>query len=172
MLALTAALMVAAGGPGAEAGDVAALERVWSGVRDSSEQVVMSLERGAAMWPQSSERRVRTIVAPVDIAWLGAHVLYLEEFIEDDPQQPRRQLLLQLVLLVLQLLLFFLLRQVVVVVAIVIRQDDLTAGGRAGGRLRCVMLQRDADNDGENGDDGRRGEKHRAHGRDPSRGLS
>ncbi|HEY4447343.1 MAG TPA: CpcT/CpeT family chromophore lyase [Steroidobacteraceae bacterium] len=96
MLALTAALMVAAGGPGAEAGDVAALERVWSGVRDSSEQVVMSLERGAAMWPQSSERRVRTIVAPVDIAWLGAHVLYLEEFIEDDPQQPRRQLLLQL----------------------------------------------------------------------------
>src|SRR5262252_5547843 len=96
MLALTAALMVAAVGPGAEAGDVAALERVWSGVRDSSEQVVMSLERGAAMWPQSSERRVRTIVAPVDVAWLGAHVLYLEEFIEDDPQQPRRQLLLQL----------------------------------------------------------------------------
>src|SRR6516165_6035378 len=96
MLALTAALMVAAGGPSAEAGDVAALERVWSGVRDSSEQVVMSLERGAATWPQSSERRVRTIVAPVDIAWLGAHVLYLEEFIEDDPQQPRRQLLLQL----------------------------------------------------------------------------
>jgi len=88
--------MVAAVGPGAEAGDVAALERVWSGVRDSSEQVVMSLERGAAMWPQSSERRVRTIVAPVDVAWLGAHVLYLEEFIEDDPQQPRRQLLLQL----------------------------------------------------------------------------
>ena len=68
MLALTAALMVAAGGPSAEAGDVAALERVWSGVRDSSEQVVMSLERGAATWPQSSERRVRTIVAPVDIA--------------------------------------------------------------------------------------------------------
>jgi hypothetical protein len=95
MLALPAALMVAAGGA-ADAGDVAALARVWSGVRDSSEQVVMSLERGAALWPQSSERRVRTIVAPVNVAWLGAHVLYLEEFIEDDPQQPRRQLLLQL----------------------------------------------------------------------------
>jgi hypothetical protein len=95
MLALPAALMIAAGGV-ADAGDAATLERVWSGVRDSSEQVVMSLDRGAAQWPQAGERRVRTVVAPVNVAWLGAHVLYLEEFIEDDPQQPRRQLLLQL----------------------------------------------------------------------------
>src|SRR6516164_2348674 len=95
MLALPAALMIAAGGA-ADAGDAATLERVWSGVRDSSEQVVMSLDRGAAQWPEASERRVRTIVAPVNLTWLGAHVLYLEEFIEDDPQQPRRQLLLQL----------------------------------------------------------------------------
>jgi CpeT/CpcT family (DUF1001) len=94
MLALLAA-WVAAGGT-AESGDVAALERVWSGVRDSSEQVVLSLDRGVALWPLASERRVRTIVAPVKLAWLGTHVLYLEEFIEDDPQEPRRQLLLQL----------------------------------------------------------------------------
>jgi hypothetical protein len=94
MLALLAAWVVAGGA--ADSGEVAALERVWSGVRDSSEQVVLSLERGAAPWPLSSERRVRTIVAPVNVGWLGAHVLYLEEFIEDDPQQPRRQLLLQL----------------------------------------------------------------------------
>ena len=94
MLALIAAWLAGAGA--AEAGDVAALERVWSGARDSSEEVVMSLERGAALWRDMSERRVRTIVAPVGIAWLGAHVLYLEEFIEDDPQEPRRQLLLQL----------------------------------------------------------------------------
>jgi hypothetical protein len=95
MLALPAALLIGAGGV-PEAGDVAALERLWSGVRDSSEQVVMTLERGAALWPQASERRVRTIIAPVDLAWLGPHVLYLEEFIEDDPQRTRRQLLLQL----------------------------------------------------------------------------
>ncbi|HEV3182362.1 MAG TPA: CpcT/CpeT family chromophore lyase [Steroidobacteraceae bacterium] len=94
MLALLAAWLAGAGT--ADASDVAALERMWSGVRDSSEQVVMSLERGAALWREASERRVRTIVAPVSIAWLGAHVLYLEEFIEDDPQEPRRQLLLQL----------------------------------------------------------------------------
>ncbi len=95
MPALAAALMVAAAGA-TEASDVAALERVWPRVRDSSEQVVMSQDRGAALWPQASERRVRTIVAPVSVAWLGAHVLYLEEFMEDDPEQPRRQVLLQL----------------------------------------------------------------------------
>ncbi len=95
MLALPAALIVAAAGA-AETGEVAALERVWSRVRDSSEQVVMSQDRGAALWPQASERRVRTVVAPVSVSWLGAHVLYLEEFMEDDPELPRRQILLQL----------------------------------------------------------------------------
>lgn len=95
MLALPAAVLIAAAGV-AEAGDVETLERLWRGVRDSSEEVVMTLERGAALWPQASERRVRTVISPVDLAWLGPHVLYLEEFIEDDPQQPRRQLLLQL----------------------------------------------------------------------------
>src|SRR4029077_18994980 len=96
MLALPAALMVAAGSA-ADAGDVDALERVWSGVRDSSEQVVMSLDRGgAALWQQTAEQRVRTVVAPVSVPWRGPHVLYLEDSLEDDPQQPRRQLLLQL----------------------------------------------------------------------------
>jgi hypothetical protein len=80
----------------ADSADVAALERLWSGVRDSSEQVVMSLDRGAALWPQAAEIRVRTVVAPVAVAWLGAHVLYLEEFLEDDPGEPRRQLLIAL----------------------------------------------------------------------------
>jgi hypothetical protein len=93
MVALLAVLTAAAA---ADAGDVGALERLWPGTRDSSEQVVMSVDRGALLWPQSSDRRVRTIVAPVHVAWLGAHVLYLEEFLEDEPQQPRRQVLMQL----------------------------------------------------------------------------
>jgi len=32
----------------------------------------------------------------VSVAWLGVHVLYLEEFLEDNPEDPRRQLLLAL----------------------------------------------------------------------------
>src|SRR5256886_16984797 len=94
MAALPGMLLAAAAA--ADGADVEALQRLWSGVRDSSEQVVMSVDRGAALWPQASEQRVRTIVAPVSVAWLGAHVLYLEEFLEDDPEDPRRQLLLAL----------------------------------------------------------------------------
>jgi CpeT/CpcT family (DUF1001) len=93
---MVASVLAVVAAVAADGGDVAALERVWSGVRDSSEQVVMSLDRGAALWPQGGELRVRTIVAPVNVPLLGLHVLYLEEFIEDDPQQPRRQLLLRL----------------------------------------------------------------------------
>ena len=80
----------------ADVTDVLALQRLWSGVRDSSEQVVMSADRGGTLWPQPNDLRVRTIVAPVSLPWLGPHVLYLEEFIEDAPQEARRQLLLQL----------------------------------------------------------------------------
>jgi CpeT/CpcT family protein DUF1001 len=94
MVALLALGMAAAAA--ADAGDVAVLERVWSGVRDSSEQTVVMAERGAAAWQESSDLRVRTVVAPVSVPFLGAHVLYLEEFVQDEPQQPRRQLLLQL----------------------------------------------------------------------------
>jgi hypothetical protein len=94
MAALLAVLVAAAGT--ADGGDVAALQRLWTGVRDSSEQVVMSLDRGGALSPLLSERRVRTIVAPVNLSWLGEHVLYLEEFLEDDPEEPRRQLLMLL----------------------------------------------------------------------------
>src|SRR5512135_3741085 len=94
MTVLLAALLAAQAG--ADYGDVLALERLWPGVRDSSEQVVMSAERRDLTWPQLDERRVRTVVAPVHVPWLGSHVLYLEEFFEDEPERPRRQLLLQL----------------------------------------------------------------------------
>ena len=80
----------------ADGGAVAALERLWPGVRDSSEQLVFSVEPRDAAWPQLTDRRVRTLVAPVPIPWLGQHLLYLEEFLEDEPEHPRRQLLLQL----------------------------------------------------------------------------
>jgi hypothetical protein len=93
MIAFIAVCAAAVGA--ADGGDVVLLQQLWSGVRDSSEQVVINLDRDTTLWAQS-ERRVRTVVAPVSAAWLGAHVLYLEEFLEDYPQQPRRQLLVQL----------------------------------------------------------------------------
>ena len=76
--------------------DVDALQQLWSGVRDSSEQVVVSSDTGINSWPESSERRVRAVVAPVALPWLGTHVLYFEEFLHDDPDNLRRQLLVKL----------------------------------------------------------------------------
>jgi CpeT/CpcT family (DUF1001) len=76
--------------------DVDALQQLWSGIHDTSEQVVVSNDTGINSWPESSERRVRAVVEPVALPWLGAHVLYFEEFLHDDPDNLRRQLLVKL----------------------------------------------------------------------------
>jgi hypothetical protein len=82
---------------GATAGtEVDSLEQLWSGTRDSSEQVVVTADIGMNSWPETGERRVRAIVEPVTLPWLGTHVLYLEEFLHDDPDELRRQLLVKL----------------------------------------------------------------------------
>jgi hypothetical protein len=97
LLAGVAAIVTA--GPIAIAGagcDVNTLEKLWPGVRDSTEQVFISSDPNVAAWGEGSERRVRTIIAPVEAPWLGQHVLYLEEFLHDDPESIRRQLLLDL----------------------------------------------------------------------------
>jgi len=76
--------------------DVQALAHVWPGVRDSTEQVVLTPEGEPMLWPHTTETRVRTIVSAVELPWLGEHVLYLEEFLHEEPGDLRRQLLLQL----------------------------------------------------------------------------
>jgi hypothetical protein len=78
------------------ASDVAVLEKFWQGAHDSSEQTVVNTDRGIAGWTESLERRVRTVVAPVSLPWLGSHVLYLEEFLQDEPDDLRRQVLVVL----------------------------------------------------------------------------
>jgi hypothetical protein len=77
-------------------GDVESLGKLWPGVRDSTEEVFVSSDPSVSAWGEGSERRVRTVVAPVAAPWLGQHVLYLEEFLHDDPDSIRRQLLLDL----------------------------------------------------------------------------
>jgi hypothetical protein len=88
------AALVTAGAVGGT--DVDALEQLWPGVRDSSEEVFLAADTGVTAWAESSEHRVRTVVQSVQAPWLGTHVLYLEEFLHDDPEHVRRQLLLQL----------------------------------------------------------------------------
>ena len=92
-----AGLAALAAGAGAGAGsDVERLEKLWPGLHDSTEQTVVNSQRGLASWTEGVEHRVRTVVAPITVPWLGPHVLYLEEFLQDEPDQLRRQLVLQL----------------------------------------------------------------------------
>jgi CpeT/CpcT family (DUF1001) len=76
--------------------DVEALAKMWPGIRDSTEEVFVSSGPNVSAWGEGAEKRVRTVVAPVEAPWLGQRVLYLEEFLHDDPDSIRRQLLLDL----------------------------------------------------------------------------
>jgi hypothetical protein len=73
-----------------------ALVQVWPGVRDSSEEVVFAEDEGLpTLLDDEDPVRVRTLVARVHLPWLGARILYLEEFLHDQPSVLRRQLLLR-----------------------------------------------------------------------------
>ena len=94
-IGMTSANMASAEPPAAAESAAELLTRIWPGVRDSSERVVVSTDRGLGNLPDNAEQRVRTVVARVSIPWLGPRVLYLEEFLHDDPGTLRRQVLLQ-----------------------------------------------------------------------------
>ena len=55
----------------------------------------MSANRPQVVLEDDEPVRVRTVVTRVNIPWLGARVLYLEEFLHDQPSVLRRQLLLR-----------------------------------------------------------------------------
>ena len=78
----------------ATAPDIVALVRAWSGVHDSEVQVILDDHSPEAAAQDVS--RLRTVIAPVDLPWLGTAVLYLEETLHDAPGAPRRQVLLRL----------------------------------------------------------------------------
>jgi hypothetical protein len=71
------------------------LMQVWPGVRDSNEEVIVSPDRGPATFADQEPVRVRTVVARVQVPWMGLRVLYFEEFLHDNPTALRRQLLLK-----------------------------------------------------------------------------
>lgn len=95
-LALAAIAVSAFGiGRAADGGDVDLLARWWPGIYDTSEQLVLG-RGGEGARAEGSELRVRTIVARIEVPWLGDHVLYTEEFLHDEPERLRRQVLLRL----------------------------------------------------------------------------
>jgi hypothetical protein len=95
MLLLASVAAAVTAGP-VTSSDVEALAKMWPGIRDSTEEVFVSSDPNVSAWGEGAEKRVRTVVAPVEAPWLGQRVLYLEEFLHDDPDSIRRQLLLDL----------------------------------------------------------------------------
>jgi hypothetical protein len=81
--------------PSPEQSPADALMQLWPGIRDSSEHLVFSPDRGPATLSDQEALRVRTVVARVQVPWLGLRVLYVEEFLHDNPAALRRQLLLK-----------------------------------------------------------------------------
>lgn len=95
-LVLTAIASSNAGADSPSDSLVDALAERWTGVFDTAEQVVYGGANQSDFASDADDRRVRTIVAPVPLPWLGAHILYLEEFLHEDPDNPRRLMLLRL----------------------------------------------------------------------------
>jgi hypothetical protein len=76
-------------------GGLDALAEAWTGVYDNLEQIVFDAGTSSGLM-ESGDMRVRTVVTPVALPWLGPSVLYLEEFLQDEPELPRREVLLRL----------------------------------------------------------------------------
>jgi CpeT/CpcT family (DUF1001) len=80
--------------PAENPAEIEELMRLWSGVHDNAVQVILDDRSPQAAAADAS--RLRTVIAPVDLPWLGPSVLYLEETLHDVPGAPRRQVLLRL----------------------------------------------------------------------------
>jgi hypothetical protein len=94
-LAFASGAPVAFAAPAEDIPAADALMRIWPGVRDSSEETIVSDDRPPLPLDDDEPLRVRTVVTRVNLPWLGARVLYLEEFLHDQPSVLRRQLLLR-----------------------------------------------------------------------------
>jgi CpeT/CpcT family (DUF1001) len=74
--------------------EITDLMQLWSGVHDSAVQVI--LDNHSPQAAAADVSRVRTVIEPVELPWLGPTVLYEEETLHDVPGAPRRQVLLRL----------------------------------------------------------------------------
>jgi hypothetical protein len=74
--------------------EITDLMQRWSGVHDTAVQVI--LDEHSPQAAAADVSRLRTVIEPIELPWLGPTVLYLEETLHDVPGAPRRQVLLRL----------------------------------------------------------------------------
>jgi len=72
------------------------LAELWSGMYDMSEELVVGGPGASPLVPLTGWERVQVNVRRIPLSWLGSHVLYVEEYLYDEPFERRRRVLLSL----------------------------------------------------------------------------
>jgi len=93
MLALAALGPLRAQPPGDER-DV--LTDLWAGMYDVSEELITGEASESPLASLAEQERVQINVRRIPLPWLGTHVLYVEEYLYDEPFERRRRVLLSI----------------------------------------------------------------------------
>jgi hypothetical protein len=72
------------------------LAELWVGMYDMTEELVAGGPGHSPLVPLSEQERVQINVRRVPLPWLGSHVLYVEEYLYDEPFERRRLVLLSI----------------------------------------------------------------------------
>lgn len=73
-----------------------ALADLWSGMYDISEEMITGEAGDSPLASLTEQERVQVNVRRIPLPWLGTHVLYVEEYLYDEPFERRRRVLLNL----------------------------------------------------------------------------
>ena len=73
-----------------------ALADLWAGTYDISEELVASEDESSPLAPLVETQRMQVDIRRIPLAWLGTHVLFVEESPYDEPFERRRRVLLSL----------------------------------------------------------------------------
>lgn len=72
------------------------LAGLWAGNYDITEELIAGQARPSPLEPLSGQERVQINIRQVPLDWLGSHVLYVEEYLYEEPFDRRRRLLLSI----------------------------------------------------------------------------
>ena len=73
-----------------------ALSELWSGMYDVSEELITGEASESPLASLAEQERVQINVRRIPLPWLGTHVLYVEEYLYDEPFERRRRVLLSI----------------------------------------------------------------------------
>jgi len=72
------------------------LAELWSGMYDMTEELIVGGPGRSPLVPLAEQERVQINVRRILLPWLGSHVLYVEEYLYDEPLERRRRVLLSI----------------------------------------------------------------------------